>query len=207
MQEQVEQAQKEQMAGDPSRVKLQITEYDSLKELLIDLSGTSELRSASPQGWIDVGPNKCVLHVISKGYVVLTKSNDTWKGSFLIQNDAFRSKLNIPLEADNLTCAVRAADTWIQKKFGNILGGLMKTMLRNASFRNDCATEAQKKALSHYNIKTPDAMTKGQAMDLLTKLKFGQLKIWKSQQSAGKIEEKEYEKKMKAAVLIRDRVI
>ena len=78
-------------------------------------------------------------------------------------------------------------------------------MSRNASYRKDVATDAQLRALKRYKIVTQDKMTKGQAMDLLTKLKFGQLKIWKAQHKMGMVEKKMDEKVQKAAVLSRRR--
>ncbi|KAI9273200.1 P-loop containing nucleoside triphosphate hydrolase protein [Helicostylum pulchrum] len=205
--EQQQEEEQQQLESDPSLVKIRITEYDSLNELMVDLSGSVEIRSASYNGWVDIGPDKCALHVLTKGFLVLTKGPVLWSGSFLYENNKFRARpIQIPLEADNMICAVRAADTWIQKKFGK-MNPYISQMSRNAPFRKDRVTEAQKRALSRYKIETPAQMNKGQAMDLLTRLRFGQLKLWKDQYKVVKNEKKQQEKIMKSAVLTRDRGI
>ncbi|KAI7891280.1 P-loop containing nucleoside triphosphate hydrolase protein [Mucor mucedo] len=196
------QEEQERTENDPSLVKLRITQYDTLNELMADLSGSNELRNASHNGWIDIGTEKCALHVMKKGYVVLERKGDIWTGSFRYENNNYRAKpFSIPLESDDMTSAVRAADTWVQKKYGNIL----RQTARNAGFRKHNISEAQKRALSRYKIETADTMTKGQAMDLLVKLKFGQLKIWKDQVKFDKARRKEEGKKSNAAVLVRNR--
>jgi hypothetical protein len=41
---------------------------------MADLSTSQEVRNASTNGWVDIGKDKCTLHVMSKGYLVLEKS-------------------------------------------------------------------------------------------------------------------------------------
>jgi hypothetical protein len=41
---------------------------------MADLSTSQEVRNASTNGWVDIGKDKCALHVMSKGYLVLQKS-------------------------------------------------------------------------------------------------------------------------------------
>lgn len=190
------------MESDLSLVKIKITEYDTLNELMADLSSSAELRNASYNGWIDIGTDKCALHVMKKGYVVLEKNDGKWTGTFRYENNNYRAKpFSIPLESDDMATAVRAADTWVQKKYGNIL----QQSSRHASFRKHSITEAQKKALSRYKIESAGNMTKGQAMDLLIKLKFGQLKLWKDHIKLGKAKIKEERKVSNAAVLMRSK--
>jgi ATP-dependent helicase IRC3 len=76
-------------------------------------------------------------------------------------------------------------------------------MRRSAPFRKDSITDAQKKALSRYKIATPTNLTKGQAMDLLTKLKFGQLNVWRTQFKLDAKQKQLKQKKMERAVLSR----
>lgn len=189
------------MENDKSLVKIKITEYDSFSEIMADLSGSAELRTASHNGWVDIGPDKCALHVLTKGYLILSRNKKgMWSGSFRYENNDFRGKnFPVPLEADTLTLAVQAADTWVSKKFK----GLTKLTSRRAAYRNDGVTEAQKKALSRYKNVASQPETKGQAMDLLTRLKLGQLKIWKTQLKMGQEQKKQHERKLKEAVLVR----
>lgn len=62
------------LALDPDHVKIKVTEYDDLNELIADLSNSDTTRNASPFGWVDVGTNKSVLHVPTKGHLILEKS-------------------------------------------------------------------------------------------------------------------------------------
>jgi ATP-dependent helicase IRC3 len=214
--EQLENARKEEEESarqwvkeeqDLSRVKLRITEYDSLNEIMAEFYGSTELRNASWNGWVEIGTDKCVLNVLTKGYLILAKDKkDIWSASFRYDNQKYQGKpFAIPLEADNLTSAVRAADTWISNKFGGAFGGGL-VMSRYAKFRKHPMTEAQRQTLKRYKIDIGENdMTKGQAMDLLTKLRFGQMKIWKMQIKEALQEKKQNEKKNSAAILARSK--
>ncbi|CAO3635437.1 unnamed protein product [Mucor hiemalis] len=197
----------EQLENDPCYVRLKITEYDSLNELIADLSGSKDLRSASNNGWVDVGADKCVLFVPAKGYLILAREDGAWTGTFRYSTkDQHYRAFDIPLKSDDMVSAIRAADTWVHQKFGSA-NGIPYQISRKSAFRKGSVTEAQLKALERYKIETPDKMTKGQAMDLLTKLRFGQLKIWRNLVKIGKSEMKEEEQRMNAAALTRDRLI
>lgn len=56
---------------DESHVKIKVTEYDTLEELMADLSTGVEVRNASRYNWVNVSYNKYVLHVLTKGYFIL----------------------------------------------------------------------------------------------------------------------------------------
>lgn len=76
-------------------------------------------------------------------------------------------------------------------------------MWKSAPFRYDNVTDAQLKALKQYKIEIPSKITKGQAMVLLTKLKFGQLALWRNQIDHNIRMKKEEKKKQTVAVLSR----
>lgn len=190
-----------------SNVRIKFTEYDSLNELVADLSGPKFVKNISKNGWVDVGNNLYILRVPTKGFLMLKKVKGLWSGFFRYDTAQFRAQpFSIPLQSDELSSAIRAGDTYVLQRFGN-LEGIGHRISRYARFRKDSATEAQLQALERYKIETPEDMTKGQAMDLLTKLKFGQLKIWKNQISADKLEQKLEEKRMKTANLVVERLI
>jgi ATP-dependent helicase IRC3 len=131
---------------------------------------------------------------------------DIWTGTFRYENsgkDFFAKSYPIPLEASDLPAALRAADTWIHKRFSATNKSLIYQMRRSAPFRKDNMTDAQKKALSRYKIETPNDLTKGQAMDLLTKLKFGQLNIWRTQFKLDAKQKQLQKKKSERALLSR----
>ena len=71
------------MAVDPNRVKIKVTEYDDLNELIADLTNSEMTYKSSPHGWIDVGDDKCVLHVPTKGHVILERSRGWFQASWL----------------------------------------------------------------------------------------------------------------------------
>jgi hypothetical protein len=68
--------EQEKEEDDDSLVKLRITEYDSLQELMTDLSTRVEIKDASKNSWVHIGDDKCVLHVLSKGYLILERSHE-----------------------------------------------------------------------------------------------------------------------------------
>ncbi|RCH80583.1 hypothetical protein CU098_004766, partial [Rhizopus stolonifer] len=188
---------------DPDCVQVKVTEYEDLKELMIDLSTTNEIKSASNYNWINIGKDKCVLNILNTGFMVLEKLNGKWIGTFRrenIKSDFFPKPTRIPLEASDLPSAIRGSETWLQKSMTINRG----SMLRTASFRKDKMTEAQEKALSRYKIEVSSKMTKGQAMDLLTKLRYGQLNIWKLEWKLNEKKKLLEKKKMDAAALLRE---
>lgn len=131
---------------------------------------------------------------------------DIWTGTFRYENsgkDFFAKSYPIPLEADDLPAALRAADTWVHKRFATNNKSLLYQMRRTAPFRKDNMTDAQKRALSRYKVSTPTELTKGQAMDLLTKLKFGQMNVWRTQFKMAAKQKQLEQKKMRLAVLSR----
>ncbi|CAO3696703.1 unnamed protein product [Rhizopus stolonifer] len=186
---------------DESHVKIQVTEYDTLEELMADLSTSVEVENASRNNWVNVGYNKYVLHVLTKGYFILEEYKGMWKGSFKYEGKTYYGKpYNIPLTCDQLSDAVRAADTWIQKKFTG--GYIFRALLRNVPFRKLEMTEAQRKLLNKHNVTAPK-LNRGQAKDLLTKIKFGQLSVWRGQLKMKEKARKERETKNQAAYLRR----
>ncbi|KAL7323740.1 putative ATP-dependent helicase IRC3 [Mucor circinelloides] len=196
------------LAVDPNRVKIKVTEYDDLNELIADLTNSEMTYKSSPHGWIDVGDDKCVLHVPTKGHVILERSRETqlWTGAFRYQlpgTSKYAKPVSIHLEAAQRTEAIRGADTWIRKKFPALPKYIHQQMWKSAPFRYDNVTDAQLKALRRYKIEIPSKITKGQAMVLLTKLQFGQLAIWKNQIDQNIKLKKAEKKKQTVAVLSR----
>ncbi|CEP12934.1 hypothetical protein [Parasitella parasitica] len=171
---------------DPHNVKIKVTEYDDLNELIADLSSSLVTYKASLYGWVDVGNDKSVLHVPTKGHIILERSKDTqrWSGTFRLQNKSkpfFAKPFSINLETHTRAEAIRGADTWLRKRFPSLPKHIHQQMWKAASYRYDNVTDAQLKALQNYKIEIPSRITKGQAMVLLTKLKFGQLALWRGQ--------------------------
>ncbi|KAL0095112.1 P-loop containing nucleoside triphosphate hydrolase protein [Phycomyces blakesleeanus] len=170
-----------------SAVSLKVTEYDSLFEIVSDCSGGHELRSASRYTWVAVGDNTCALSVIGVGTIFVRRDSDgIWHGSFsheITNKNGTRLRAHprdISLSADSRFSAIRAADTWIHKKLQKEgQSHLLTTIQRNARYRNDPATKAQLDILKKSNIVPKDPISKGQAMDLISRMKLGLLQCWK----------------------------
>ncbi|KAI9021032.1 P-loop containing nucleoside triphosphate hydrolase protein [Phycomyces nitens] len=170
-----------------SAVSLKVTEYDSIEEIAVDFSGGHELRTASSYSWVAVGDNTCVLSIMNSGSVVLKCDDDgIWTGTFsreLIGKEGNKVRTrptDISLTADTRFSAIRAADTWIQKKLkGSDSSHLLMSLHHSAKYRNHPATEAQLKILSKSKLFPKREISKGQAMDLISRLKFGQIEVWK----------------------------
>jgi ATP-dependent helicase IRC3 len=195
------------MDRESSNVRIKFTEYDSINELVTDLSGPKLVKSISKNGWVKVGPDQYILRVPTKGFLMLKRKKGMWSGFFRYDTLEFRAQpFSIPLQSDDLINAIQAADTYVQQKFGN-MDGIQYQISRYARYRKDDVTEAQRRALERYKIETPENMTKGQAMDLLTKLKFGQLKIWKTQLKADAVKQKLEEKRIRTADLVVERLV
>ncbi|KAI7866377.1 P-loop containing nucleoside triphosphate hydrolase protein [Spinellus fusiger] len=195
--------------GLDSTVDIKVTEYDSLNELMEDHSGSPELRSASRFAWVAVGDSLCALSILSEGTFFLRKNKEgLWLGSF--QHSVFDvdgSKVHtkpeiIDLSASTLVDAIHAADTWITKKVtkGRSQQALYN-LIRGAKFRNDPATSIQLKYLEKYKIVPKNPLNKGQAMDLITRLKLGQKAIWKKMFDQKKIQMSKELQRRKMAVL------
>ncbi|KAI8384977.1 P-loop containing nucleoside triphosphate hydrolase protein [Radiomyces spectabilis] len=169
-----------------AQVHLKITEYDDLGELSIDCSGLPDLRKLSRNQWVGVGDDMCVLTILSKGVLTLTReADDIWRAKFQhtyeqkAERKFFRAH-TINLEADSKQDAIRAADTWVQHKLLKNDRSIWQMMSRSASYRDDPATERQLRILKRYKIEPTQSFTKGQAMDLITRMKWGQGKIWRN---------------------------
>lgn len=66
-------------ATDPSCLKIKVTEYSGIDELVIESPASPELRTLSRYNWLAVG-DTCVLSVPKYGTITLVKNKD--KGMF-----------------------------------------------------------------------------------------------------------------------------
>lgn len=88
----------------------------------------------------------------------------------------------LALEADTWSSAIRAADTWVRQQLSQQRKGsrILAQLKRNAPFRKHPATEAQLRILQNrFKITPRNGLTKGQAMDMITRLTLGQGKLWR----------------------------
>ncbi|ORY91434.1 P-loop containing nucleoside triphosphate hydrolase protein [Syncephalastrum racemosum] len=184
-------------ALDASCLKIKVTEYSGIDELIIQSPASPELRTVSLYNWLAIG-DACILSVPKYGTITLARRKDKgaiWGGT--VQYPVVRAgdhvraykPFMIPLEADSREAAIRATDTWLQRVVGQ---ARLQLARRDAGYRKHEASAAQLKALKNrFKIEPQSTLTKGQAMDLLTRLNAGQLKHWRADHVAARKATKE----------------
>lgn len=210
-----------------SLLRLKITEYDDMQDFMTTSSGVSNsVRRISTNAWLAIG-DQYALTILGKGTVVLSQNGDgVWVGTFQRQLSprqdgatagqggddtksdkksgkyAVSRKTAIPLEADTLTSAIQAADTWVRH---SLLKGKHSASAssRFANYRTHPVTEKQQAILKRYKVDLQQVVNKGQAMDLITRLKLGQGKIWRQQAEAKRKHKESVQEQRNLGVLLR----
>jgi ATP-dependent helicase IRC3 len=159
------------------------TDYDSVYDLIGDISVDHHIRKMSPHAWVNVNPEKFVLANSNGSYLKLEPNPDAEAGGdgFIVTETAaipaglsitapFRKPRQIA-KAATIADAVHAADTYAAKKYP------FQFISRRAQWRNRPATDGQIAFLNKIRPKedqlTADQITKGRAGDMITKLKHG----------------------------------
>ena len=157
-------------------------DYGSVQDLLQDTTSEHHIRSISMLSWVQVAGNRYVLMDEVGGYLTIeqiaeedyrvrhtaklpfvpSESKRTWKPLLRPREIA---------KSDSLVNAIHAADTYAGKHF------IRRIIARNQAWRKHPATEGQ---LAFINkLRGPDEqlggsdIDKGQAGDMITKIKFG----------------------------------
>jgi len=169
---------------------LHMTHYDTVHDLIEDTSGERHVRAISPNTWVQVDSDKYIL--AAKGGILtlerqsrseVPKSDDSfvvvWKHSLPL-TEAGKSPWSRPrIVATALTLfdALHAADTFASTKFERIF------IATSSSWRKGPASDGQLTFLNRLREPSPsdddvqpltgDDITKGQAADMITKIKFG----------------------------------
>ena len=161
------------------------TDYESVHDLIEDTAGERHIRKISALAWVLVGDERYLLSTQQGSYVTIERSEAKDEGEFHV---IFTQKLpedvkvatNIgspymrPREiaaSGKFEDAVHAADTFAVERFPYMM------INHNQSWRKAPATEGQ---LSFLNKSrdvddqlSSEALTKGRAADMITKMKFG----------------------------------
>lgn len=170
-------------AAQDGDVNLQFTKYDSIYDLLDDTRSEKHIRSLSPNSWVRVGDEKYLLSE-SSGWLTLEKEKDMYNVYHVMkftnpmtETPQFTRPRRIASGTD-LETAVRAADTYASSKFDERYIASWKP------WRQNPATPGQIQLLNKARIREgklrPQDLTRGQAADMITKLKFGGKKRFKS---------------------------
>ncbi|OAP58000.1 hypothetical protein AYL99_07090 [Fonsecaea erecta] len=175
---------------------LDFTHYDSVHDLIEDTSGERHLRAISPNAWVQIDSYKYVL--AAKGGILTLErrlppespqtSTDSdsqalddasfvviWKHS-LPPTETSKSPWSRPrtvATAATLNDALHAADTFAAQKFERIF------ITTSSAWRKSPASQGQLdflnrlREVSEEELLTEQDLTKGQAGDMITKVKFG----------------------------------
>ena len=205
-------------------VKIQFTDYDSVVDLIADTSGDRYIRAISQYAWVAVSEAKFVLPnghtgsylIIDKRPIKPIRNRSSTAGpapEFFVKSVASSATLGRKLSpaipflrprqiaaAPTLESAIRAADTFAAQHFTRTFIMLRG---RHASWRDADATQAQVDFLNKFcddaneERLRPDSLSKGQASDMLTKLKHGARTTWKGIMQAKRRHEKAKDKREK----------
>ncbi|GAQ44081.1 hypothetical protein AtubIFM55763_002678 [Aspergillus tubingensis] len=177
-------------------VKLTFTKYDTIYDLIHDMKSEKHIRSLSRYAWVRVDDDKYTLSD-STGWITLEKTKNTsnkgQKGdppaTYTVHHVMkFKSatestqytRPRLIATAMDFESTVRAADTFAASEFDE------RYISTRQPWRQHPATAAQVTMLNKAKIRNgriaPGDLTRGQAADLITKLKFGGKKRFASRQ-------------------------
>lgn len=174
-------------ASSASRIaiaRLDFTHYDTVQDLIEDTSGDRHVRAISQNAWVQVDNGKYIL-AARDGVLTLETAAATDKEEFIVmwkyslppteKTKPPWSKARQVASASTLTDAIHAADTFAMTKIERIF------INTSSSWRKGPASEGQLAFINKtrmnkgkdLDLLTADDVTKGQAGDMITKIKFG----------------------------------
>lgn len=211
-------AQKEQQNRDASihdvgyarplgdeNVDVTFTTYDSVFDLLHDERVDHHIRSLSRYAWVRVNTDRYILSD-KTGWMTIQKSEDEVDGPWTVElvqkfesadRATVHTKPRVIARAPSLEQAVRGADTFAATHFKDFAINSSQAWRRAPASESQLKTLNSKKILDR--ILTAEDITKGQAADMLTKLRFGTKNRFQNEQKRRKKEKKirqEFEKQM-----------
>ena len=171
--------------------QLDFTHYDSVHDLLEDTSGERHVRAISPNAWVQIDFHKYVL--AAKGGILTLErrlptddksSSDSppdasflviWKHS-LLPTEKTKSPWSRPrtvATASSLSDAVHSADTFAASKFERIFIAKSSPWRKSPASQGQLDFLNQLREVSEEEPLSEEDITKGQAGDMITKVKFG----------------------------------
>ncbi|KAL4803190.1 P-loop containing nucleoside triphosphate hydrolase protein [Aspergillus unguis] len=165
-------------------IKLTFTKYDTIYDLIHDMKSEKHIRSLSHYAWVRVGENKYLLSG-GTGWLTIEPKDPSNKFSapynvnhvMTFQTPEDTTKYTRPrliAGTDDFESAVRAADTYAASHFRD---HYISTRQR---WRSYAASQSQVQFLNAAKIRQGEIkhgdLTRGQAADLITKLRFGSKK-------------------------------
>lgn len=190
-------------------IDLTFTKYDTIYDLVHDMRHERHIRSISPYSWVRVGKDRYLLSDVS-GWATIEKvhhpddkygkASPPWEIYHVMHfnsPDSGKTQYTRPRfigNAEDFVSAVRAADTFATSEFSR------HYISTKQPWRQSRASQMQVNLLNRYGIrqekiKTTDNLTRGQAADLITKLRHGVKKQYQDVRKARQKEIKDEEKK------------
>jgi ATP-dependent helicase IRC3 len=167
---------------------LTFTKYDSVFDLIADTSGEKHIRALSQHAWVQVGPDKYVLSSPGGSYLRIEGTTEEEHGGSTCGEPLFRavevralpagvskSPYAAPrqlLSAATFADAVHGADKFASEAYPRVF------IHRYQRWRGEPPTDGQLQFLNRLRgggqePLTAKDMTKGQAVDMITKIKHG----------------------------------
>ena len=162
-------------------VRVTFTKYDTVFDLIRDVDLEKHIRALSHFAWVRIGPASYVLSDAT-GWITIEKVQERDEELYQVRVvTKFRSIADSPTlsytrprlvaSAPDLETAVHAADTFAASEFES------KYIRSDMSWRRGWASENQLRMLNHARVKKKQLrrweITKGQAADMITRLKLG----------------------------------
>ncbi|KAM0327915.1 hypothetical protein ACHAQA_005313 [Verticillium albo-atrum] len=167
----------------PTSASVSFTDYASVYDLIEDTSGEKHIRSISQYAWVQVGPDKYVLSAPNGSFIRLERiegQTDAKKPLFhavemrALPPEISKSPYAAPrelLKATTFADAVHGSDKYASEVFPHVF------IHRYQSWRKKPPTQGQIDFLNKMRPKdqplAEDEITKGQATDMITKIKHG----------------------------------
>ncbi|KAL2867163.1 DEAD/DEAH box helicase [Aspergillus lucknowensis] len=173
-----------EVESDLSEIKLTFTKYDTIYDLIHDMKSEKHIRSFSNNAWVRIGDNK---YILSEGSGWLTVEHRDYPDEGSTQYSVHHvvvfksaegtkqySRPRLIASVDDLETAVRAADTFASTHFKALY------ISTRQPWRNYTASDSQIRFLNAAKIREGNIqqgdLTRGQAADLIIKLRFGSKK-------------------------------
>jgi ATP-dependent helicase IRC3 len=164
------------LQGESSKM-ISFVDYDSINDLIEDTSGERHIRAISPHAWVQVNEDDYVL-TTSFGNVLRITKDDHYRVKYTAKLPASEQKKSpyarprmIIEKALTFEDAIHGADSFAEQVFPFVF------IDKNQRWRRDDATAAQLDYLNKFRPEDKQldtcSITKGRAVDMITKLKFG----------------------------------
>lgn len=189
-----------------ARRSLTFTDYESVYDLIDDTSGERFIRKISALAWVLVGEQRYILSIPNGSYITIEKNTQENPNAFsvfftqklsekerqIFGTDSPYMRPREVAESRTFEDAVHAGDTFALKR------APYKVVSHNQGWRSDPATQGQllfiNKTRATKNHPSSDAITKGKAMDMIIKIKFGAKGHFNKLAAAKKREQRALEK-------------